>query len=146
VNRKLVFAAFYLGLGVGMAQAQSSSCACRTTIAPGSVLSTKGTVMVSGKNGLVPASAGSPISAGSQLIVGHGGQTTFSLGGCHLQLNENSAATFVQTGGQMCVRLSQGSATTVSQISPLAIGAGVAGIGAIAAAAGLGGGSDKASN
>jgi hypothetical protein len=101
--------------------------------------------MVSGKNGLVLAKAGSPISAGSQLVVGQGGQTMFSLGGCRLELKENSAATFVETGGQMCVRLSQGSATTVSQISPLAIGAGVAGVGAIAAAASLGGGSDKAS-
>jgi len=101
--------------------------------------------MVSGKSGLVPAKAGSPISAGSQLIVGQAGQTTFSMGGCHLQLKANSTATFVETGGQMCVRVSQGSATTVSQISPLAIGAGVAGIGAIAAVAGIGGGDHKAS-
>jgi hypothetical protein len=101
--------------------------------------------MVSGQSGFVPAEAGSSISVGSQVIVGQGSQATFSVGSCHMQLKENSAVTFVKAGGQMCVRLSEGSATAVSQISPVAIGAGVAGIAAIAAAAGLGGGSGKAS-
>jgi hypothetical protein len=105
--------------GVAMAEEGNPSCLCplsavQSTATVGSIASVSGSVLVSHTASFVGAEAGSPISAGSRVVTGSKSSAGLLVGGsCSVSLGENSSATVVRQGDQLCVRV-VGQETTAS--------------------------------
>ncbi len=104
-----VAAATLLGLAglTSGAAAQEPECACRAAPgAVGSILSSKGDVMVAQSAAYAPAGKGQTIGAGSRVMVGAQSQAQIKLGACSLTLAPNTTTEILNTNGALCVATS----------------------------------------
>lgn len=108
------FTVLAFSAGISQASAQTSGqaapvCDCQTPNAPGLVTKVSGSVDISrpGSAGLVPLKiAGSPVTAGTQLVTGADGSATIQVGlQCTLDIASNSEVIISKVGNDLCVQL-----------------------------------------
>jgi len=103
----------------GTAYAQECGCSVplatlSTTQVIGQLSAISGPVSVLGANGWVPASAGTPLSIGSQIETGAGGTALLTVGGCSLNIDAQAAVSLVAADQALCV--------AVESTSPIGVG------------------------
>jgi len=105
---------FLLVAGSGAGAAYAQECGCSVSLASlpagqviGQLTAVSGSVNVLGPNGWVPASAGTPLSLGSQIETGAGGSASLSVGGCSVSLGAQAAANLVASNQSLCVAVNE---------------------------------------
>jgi len=96
---------------VGVSEtAYAQECGCSvplanlpTTQVVGQLSATSGPVSVLGANGWFPASAGTPLSLGSQIETGAGGTALLTVAGCSLNIDAQAAVSLVASDQALCV-------------------------------------------
>lgn len=106
----IVFSVPYFWVFTGFAQSPSCSCVTSLEGASGEISAITGRVLSSGDSGLGPASTGTRIGAGSQIIIGSDSSAEIAVGSCSLTAGENTEVMLQQIGGDICVQLTQAGA------------------------------------
>ncbi|WP_246805323.1 hypothetical protein [Mesorhizobium mediterraneum] len=110
-----------IGFGPVSSFAQDAPCTCTTAYQAaansiGSIGRANGDVMVSQAAGYGPAKAGNALNFGSRIVVGAKGSASVNVGGCNLDVPENSSLDISRVENNICLKV-VGSEQTAAAVS-----------------------------